>query len=227
MRKIDKTAAPGKDELPTLAGQNVLIFGKEVRGWFRQRREFLASVPEASHYFDDFSDAEEAFFAEFDHASVSFGLSPTTSKQTLKRWESALQHARHFYVKALNHLDRIGYWLQKERRESVQYDPKQQSIFYSDPKSGLKQEYMFSRDKKWSFLCQKVYENCRQVGSSMSVKKLYDMMANKYHLPTLESDPLVNLKRMRDTVASANRWAKKNGLPKLLSCSSQQVTRLL
>lgn len=223
MKKLEKTVLLDATALPKLEGRSVFVIEKEIALWFQERKKALGAIREAPHYFDSFSDAEESFFGRFPYDSRYYGLVPEKDKKTRKQWESDLLRARRIFAKALDFLERSRQ--KKDRRESVRFN--RMSMWHYDPKTKSEQEFILTQKTKWAFLCRKVHERCRQIGISISVHDAYALIEKECERDPFHRDPIGNLKWMRDTVASANRWAKRKGISPLLSCSSECVMRLL
>lgn len=79
------------------------------------------------------------------------------------------------------------------------------------------------KNHQYSNLCEKVYASCQLVGSSIYVLKLYHQLTERDYLVDREK----NWNRVFQTVRSANRWAKRNGLPALFRCTKEEVERIV
>lgn len=86
-----------------------------------------------------------------------------------------------------------------------------------------KKEHILAKDSEYAHLCQKVYEVCQQIGSSIAVSGLYEALRPMPH----SSDPVSRYKWVYQTMDSANRWAEKDGLPYLFRMKDKKVVRLI
>lgn len=234
-KKVSRTAIPNVQELPLLEEGNVVILEQGIKQWFRVRGDFLKAITNdptyagtyLMHYLKSFEGTKKNFMQAFDFDAIRYGMIHDQSKKMQERWRRNLEDARTIYADAVDYLESIGYWKTKTRQSGIRYSQKENRIWYYNSESEIEQEFIPTRDAQWSLLCQKVYDHCRQIGSSIDVQIIYSILAKKYDRPAFHSNPVRNIKWVRDTVASANRWADTHGIPPMLQCTSKTVTRLL
>jgi hypothetical protein len=158
-------------------------------------------------------------------------LSQKEKEQRAKKWESSLQKARTIYQQAVHYAERSGTLKTKPKAPRVSFSPKALVITYHDPDKDIKQEFLLTRNTVLASICEKVYADCRQKGTSLSAKDLYEYLKKYqprcYGWDSYEGDPLGSRKRLYDNVDSVNRWSEKSFDQRLLRCDKEKVTRLL
>ena len=83
-------------------------------------------------------------------------------------------------------------------------------------------EYILPKNAQYPEVCQKLYEHCQEVGSSVHPSIIYNECFGRGR----EYNAAANWRWVCDMVGSLNRWAKRNRLPKLFHCGKQEITRL-
>ncbi len=78
---------------------------------------------------------------------------------------------------------------------------------------------MMAKNTIYANVSQKIYEHCRVVGSTIAVEQLYKECTGREY-------STAQWKWLSDNIKSANRWAKRQGLPSLFQCDTKVVTRL-
>ncbi len=221
---------PDPQAYPILGKKNVLFFIREVRDWFNERSEFLSKL-DMPHYLEQFSDMEESFMSWFVPDTVRPILSQEEREQRATTWESALQKARKIYQRAIEYAEQSGVLEKKPKASRVKFDPKALVVTYYDSNKDTTQDYSLTRNTVLASVCEKIYSSCRQKGSFITPKELYEYLRNNQpkcrKWEPYPSSPLECWKRLYENVRSANRWSDKKFSQQLFSCDQERVTRLL
>jgi hypothetical protein len=221
---------PDAQAYPILGKKNVLIFSREVHDWFNERSDFLSKL-DMPHYFEQFSDIEEGFMSWFLPDTVRPILPQEQKDQRAKKWESTLQKASAIYQRAVGYAERSGTLKKKPKAPRASFDPKALVITYHDADKDIEQEFSLTRNTVLASVCEKMYSSCRQKGSFITPKELYEYLrSNQQKCRKWEpylSSPLECWKRLYENVRSANRWSDKKFSQRLFSCDQERVTRLL
>jgi hypothetical protein len=80
-------------------------------------------------------------------------------------------------------------------------------------------EYVFPKNSYYADLSQKVYQSCRPVNDFVAIDLLYREWKGRDYFV----DPMGNWRLLSNTIRSANRWAKQQGLPTLFKCTKRGV----
>lgn len=85
------------------------------------------------------------------------------------------------------------------------------------------QEYIMRKESKYAKVSGIIYTHCKRVGSKMTTSELYRLSeGGDYNV-----DKEANWQWLYHTIRDANRWAKKQGLENLFSCTKVSVERVL
>lgn len=86
-----------------------------------------------------------------------------------------------------------------------------------------REEYKMPKGTTYANLSEKIYEHCQLVGGSISCKVAHEGITGRRY----EDNLVGNWNWLYQHIRSANRWASRNGLPKLFECHRDSIERLI
>lgn len=84
-------------------------------------------------------------------------------------------------------------------------------------------EYILQKNAVYASLCEKIYDTCPQVGNEISAEELFLLLPPHRKYTATDTE----WRKLNDNVRTANKWAKRKGLPPLFQCVKHSVKRLV